>query len=37
MAKDKETEPVITTWIGPAHDHSVPAVEPVVEVSEPSE
>jgi hypothetical protein len=31
MAKDKETEPVVTTWIPAPHDHSAP-VEAVVEV-----
>jgi hypothetical protein len=30
MAKDKATEPVITTWIAEPHDHSAP-VEVVVE------
>ena len=29
MAKDKETAPVITTWIPVPHDHSTPAEAPV--------
>jgi hypothetical protein len=29
MAKDKETTPVITTWIPAPHDHSTPAEVPV--------
>jgi hypothetical protein len=31
MAKDKATEPVVTTWIPEAHDHSVVTASPVVE------
>lgn len=32
MAKDKATDPVVTTWIPEAHDHSNDTVAPVVEV-----
>jgi hypothetical protein len=31
MAKDKVTEPVVTTWIAEAHDHNVVTASPVVE------
>jgi hypothetical protein len=31
MAKDKATEPVVTTWIPEPHDHNVTEVTPVVE------
>jgi len=31
MAKDKATEPVVTTWIPEAHDHNTVTASPVVE------